>query len=161
MGITITMTADFSRPEATRTSPAAAEQTSSLDLQVIRKLAESVDSPAIAVAFLSDYFALLPRRMERILAGLQEKNKNHAIEAITGLRTSSAMTGAAKAEASCQTMEAMVRKGSFVAARVEARNLSAIVAEMLECAPFLVERAEAITGCVRDNGTRKTETLAG
>lgn len=122
-----------------------------LDPQPIRSLANDV-GPAIAGAFLGGYLTMLPGRLQRILAGLQDEDADKTLDAILSLKITSAMNGALDVEACCVTLEILVRKGCFELARPEAWQLQALVAVLITNTPALLQQAAADMGLSATDG---------
>jgi hypothetical protein len=116
-----------------------------LDFGPIHILASDV-GPALALEFLDGYLAMLPGRLQRILAGLRDEDAEKAMDAILSLKISSAMNGALKVEASCATLAVLVRQGCFERARPEAVQLYVLVAVLMINAPVLLYQAARIMG---------------
>lgn len=112
-----------------------------LDLSVVSDLADQLDCPALALAFLRDFLALLPGRMERIRASLIEQDPEKALDAVISLKTTAAMTGAHHIMACCRTVEQLIRANRFVQAEVAAGELDQLISGTVTAARGLLEAA--------------------
>jgi hypothetical protein len=109
--------------------------------------------PAIALEFLGSYLDLLPARLERIIGGLQDQNRETSLDAILSLKITSVMNGALDAAATCTTLEVLVGRGRFEQARVEARKLTAAVTTLINNTPALLQQAAAHIGLSPTDGS--------
>jgi hypothetical protein len=112
-----------------------------LELQRIRDLADELESTGYALKFLSDYFCMLPGRLERILGGLRESDAEAASDAILSLKITSSMSGALDTESCCRALEQMVRAGRFDLAIETSQCLKAYVSALVDATPSLLREA--------------------
>ena len=70
------------------------------DDEAFARLADDLDSPDLAVDFLTSFTALLDTRIRRIEQSLRDRNREELITALLSLRSSSAMVGACQLHAS-------------------------------------------------------------
>jgi hypothetical protein len=118
--------------------------TPGFELHRIRKLAEDLDSPDPALKFLADFFSMLPRRVDRILHGLQEQDTEIPMDALTSLRVTSAMTGARMTEAWCHAIEEHVRRNRFDKAIEATAVLHAGVTDLIAAGPDVLREAHSM-----------------
>lgn len=116
------------------------DRPTTLDPLAMRRLAEDT-GPDVALRFLGDYLGMLPGRLDRILQALTEKDAKASLDALISLRTTSCMSGALDAAASCRELESLVRNGSFGRARMAALRLSPDVADLYCATPALLKQA--------------------
>jgi HPt (histidine-containing phosphotransfer) domain-containing protein len=115
-----------------------------LDLNIVSDLADQLECPALALAFLRDFLALLPGRMERIRASLIEQDPEKALEAVLSLKTTAAMTGTHRIEACCRTVEQLIRANRFVQAEFAARELDQLVSGTVTASQSLLGGAHTL-----------------
>jgi hypothetical protein len=109
----------------------------------ILRLAEDIGNSALALNFLRDFLSMLPGRIMRILDTLDERDAKAALDATLSLKITSAMTGAAEAEACCRHIEALIRCGRFEEASETAELLRGIVAALMADGPRLLLEAQS------------------
>lgn len=97
------------------------------DPRVIVTLADNLGNKGLAFRFLSDYFDLLPRRMQRIIHALHDDDPEAAMDAILSLKIASAMVGAHDAEVRSRALQSLVAIGRLESACQEANALGAAV----------------------------------
>ncbi|MFF1252659.1 Hpt domain-containing protein [Pseudarthrobacter sp. NPDC058329] len=114
------------------------ERPALFDPNVIRSLADELNSPDIALRFLGEYLRMLPERLKSILTALDDRDTAASLDALLSLKITSSMTGALRAEACCRTLHALVREKNVEQARVEAGVLTATVAHLHAAAPTLL-----------------------
>ena len=123
---------------------------SHLDPQVLEQLAHDLGDTAFAVRFVTTYQAMLPGRVQRVLAALgpedHEVDQVDLMDALLSLRTSAQAVGASALAALAGEIEEHVRLTDAPAARCVVRRL-----------PELAEH----TGRALDRLRACAETLAG
>jgi HPt (histidine-containing phosphotransfer) domain-containing protein len=112
-----------------------------LDPASIRRLAEDLENPNIALIFLGEFLFMLPGRMQRILETLADRDAKAALDAILSLKTTSSMAGAVKAEFCCWRIESLIRCGRFEEASESAQLLQRIVTALVAAGPDLLLEA--------------------
>jgi hypothetical protein len=80
------------------------------------RLAEDVESDAVAISYAAMFLRLLPERVGRILAAVREQDIPAALDAVLSLRVRAHMVGGLAMERDCRTLEANLRSGDFAAA---------------------------------------------
>jgi hypothetical protein len=96
----------------------------------LRTLAADLGGPGDALKFLDTYLGMLPRRLERIVHGILDRDGEAAADAILSLKVTSFMTGALNTEACCRELEQLVHEGEYDLALVSSGRLSAEVAAL-------------------------------
>ncbi|WP_066293737.1 Hpt domain-containing protein [Arthrobacter sp. B6] len=114
-----------------------------LEPATIRRLAEDIESPTMALNFLRDFLSMLPGRITRILNTLAEPDAKGAMDATLSLRIASAMTGALDVETCCRGIESLIRSGQFEEASETAQHLRGIVTALMAAGPDLLREAQA------------------
>lgn len=105
--------------------------------QIIENLGRDVDSPRIALRFLTDFLTMLPQRFTRIQSAVAAQDREDAMDAVLSLKITAAMTGAAETEAGCLALQASIRNEDFALAQVQTQQLGDIVARLNHAAqPF-------------------------
>jgi HPt (histidine-containing phosphotransfer) domain-containing protein len=127
-----------------------------LDPASIRRLAEDLENPTIALTFLGEFLFMLPGRMQRILETLADRDAKGALDAILSLKTTSYMAGAVKAAYCCWRIESLIRYHRFEEASETAQLLQKIVAALIAAGPDLLldarsDLAAAEAGCQPDH----------
>lgn len=117
-----------------------------LNPQKIQKLARDLNSPQIAVRFLSDFLAMLPQRLERIQTAISAQDDEDAMDAVLSLSITAAMTGAADTEACCLALQASIRNLDFTLARSQATTLAGLVEHLRRSTPALLAHARHTLG---------------
>lgn len=117
-----------------------------LNPQKIQDLSRDLNSPQIAVRFLSDFLGLLPQRLERIQAAVSAHDYEDAMDAVLSLTITAAMTGAADTEACCIALQGSIRNLDFGLARSQTATLAEIVTTLHDAAPALLARARRELG---------------
>lgn len=117
-----------------------------LELQRICTLAEELDSPAVAIRFLSDFLDMLPGRISRILRSLQDQDRDESLDAVLSLKITSSMAGALDTEQQCRVIEANIRNGDPGAAAGAGRDLAASVDALLLSRKDLLADARLAVG---------------
>ncbi|WP_461186766.1 hypothetical protein [Arthrobacter sp. Z4-13] len=112
----------------------------------LRDLADQIDSRAETLKFLELYLEMLPDRLERILRGIVDCDREASHDAVLSLKVASAMSGAVSAEACCLILEPLVRSSQFGPALASARHLSAEVHALYETAPTILLEAHRDLG---------------
>lgn len=75
-----------------------------LDAQHLEKLAEE-SSWEVAESFITEYTALLPRRVDRIVRTVTVRDRNIAMDALLSLKTTSWLAGALRMNQLCRELE--------------------------------------------------------
>lgn len=88
-----------------------------VDPEVLRDLADKLESPAIASRFAADYVDMWELRLSRLAAALQRSDFPAAIDAVLSLRVASVMVGAGRLAGLAQQVENAVNRGDFAAGR--------------------------------------------
>lgn len=115
-----------------------------VDPQIIQDLGRELNSPQLALRFLTDFLALLPLRFTRIQSAVAAQDREDAMDAVLSLKITAAMTGAAETEARCVALQASIKNEDFAVAQVQTRQLGDVVARLSQASqPF--SRAN---GCV-------------
>lgn len=117
------------------------EGSGALDLNAVTILADQLNSPAAALTFLHEFLAMLPGRMERILQTLADQDPVKARDAVISLRVTAAMTGAYGIEASCRSIELLIRHHRFPQAGTAAVHLRGLVSALAAAGPGLLNAA--------------------
>lgn len=105
--------------------------------QVIQDLGRELNSPHLALRFLTDFLAMLPQRFTRIQCAVAAQDREDAMDAVLSLKITAAMTGASETEAGCLALQASVKNEDFAVAQVLTRQLGDIVARLNQAAqPF-------------------------
>ncbi|GGH91122.1 Hpt domain-containing protein [Arthrobacter liuii] len=108
-----------------------------VDPQIIQDLGRELNSPQLALRFLTDFLAMLPPRFTRIQTAVAAQDREDAMDAVLSLKITAAMTGASEIEASCLALQASIKNEDFAVAQVQTRQLGDIVARLNQAArPF-------------------------
>lgn len=81
------------------------------------RLAEDVESDAIAISYAATFLRMLPERVGRILSAVREENLPDALDAVLSLKVRAHMVGALAMERDCRLLEESLRTGDGDAAR--------------------------------------------
>jgi len=117
-----------------------------LDLQKIHDLGRDLNSPHVAVRFLSNFLGMLPQRLARIQSAVAAYDDETAMDALLSLTITAAMTGAAETESCCLALQDSVRKRDFALARGQVVALAEVVARLQSVAPLLLAQAARALG---------------
>ena len=109
------------------------------DPQVIHTLARNLGNNALALRFLSDYLALLPRRKIRIIDAIRDDDPETAMDAILSLKIASSMVGAHDAEDRSLVLQSLVAKGHLEQSRPEATALGAAIDALVIEGPGILD----------------------
>lgn len=80
------------------------------------RLAEDVESDAVAISYAAMFLRLLPERVGRILSAVRELDIPAALDAALSLRVRAHMVGGLAMERDCRTLEEDLLSGDFAAA---------------------------------------------
>ena len=80
------------------------------------RLAEDVESDAVAISYAAMFLRLLPERVGRILSAVRELDIPAALDAALSLRVRAHMVGGLAMERDCRTLEENLLSGDFTAA---------------------------------------------
>lgn len=125
-----------------------------LNPQKIQDLGRDLNSPHIAVRFLSDFLGMLPQRLERIQTAVFAHDDETAMDAVLSLSITAAMTGAVDTEACCLALQGSIRNLDFSLARSQTATLAEVVAKLQDAAPALLARARRELGLDGDVAPR-------
>lgn len=103
-----------------------------VDPEVLRDLADKLESPAIASRFAADYVDLWGLRLSRLAAALARNDFPAAVDAVISLRVASVMVGAGRLAGLAQQVENAVNRGDFTAGRELMAEVSVCGAETVE-----------------------------
>jgi hypothetical protein len=109
------------------------------DPQAIHTLARNLGNNALALRFLSDYLALLPRRKIRIIDAIRDDDPETAMDAILSLKIASSMVGAHDAEDRSLVLQSLVAKGHLEQSRPEAMALGAAIDALVIEGPGILD----------------------
>jgi HPt (histidine-containing phosphotransfer) domain-containing protein len=117
---------------------------SALDTASLERLARDVSSWPFVITFAQKYQRLLPERVRRVVAAITEGDLDQALDAALSLRVSSAFVGALELVELSHRLEALLRTGDLVAARLRLGPIPE-AAQRAECAltTYLSSLAEA------------------
>jgi HPt (histidine-containing phosphotransfer) domain-containing protein len=105
-----------------------AEPPAVFDAGAVRRLAGDVEDAAFATAFVATYRRLLPERVRRIAAALEDGDPEAAMDATLSLKVSSATVGAEELFGLARIVEAQLRRSGTAAATSKAAELPAAAA---------------------------------
>ena len=123
-----------------------------LNTQKIQDLSRDLNSPDIAVRFLSDFLAMLPERLERIQAAVAACDDETAMDAVLSLTITAAMTGAVDTGACCHALQSSIRNVDFTLAHSQVATLADIVTTLQDAAPALLAQASNTLALDEDVG---------
>lgn len=103
-----------------------------VDPEVLRDLADKLESQGIASRFASDYVDMWELRLSRLAAALQRNDFPAAVDAVISLRVASVMVGAARLAGLAQQVEDAVNRGDFTAGRELLATVEACGVETVE-----------------------------
>lgn len=112
----------------------------------IRTLAQNLGSAADAYQFLTDYFDLLPVRVQRLQAAIEDENAEAAMDAVLSLKITSAMAGAVDLESRCTATQSCIGGLRFETARAETQKLGTTAATLATQAATIKATAKADVG---------------
>ena len=92
------------------------------------RLAEDVESDAVAISYAAMFLRLLPERVGRILSAVRELDIPAALDAALSLRVRAHMVGGLAMERDCRALEENLRSGDFNAA---ARSVADVAKDCL------------------------------
>lgn len=121
-----------------------------LNPQKIQTLGQDLDSPHIAVRFLSDFLDMLPKRLQSIRAAVAEQDDKSAMDAVLSLTITASMTGAVDTEACCLRLQSAVRNQDFGIAHDQVEMLAELVERLHRAAPMLLANARDALGLGED-----------
>jgi histidine phosphotransfer protein HptB len=104
----------------------------------VRELADQLDSRAGTLKFMETYLQMLPDRLEKIMRGIVDCDREASHDAVLSLMVASAMSGAISVEACCLVLEPLIRSSQFGPALANARRLSVEVHALYETAPAIL-----------------------
>lgn len=84
-----------------------------LDLDRLQDLAEELGSPDPALRFLTKYLSMLPERVKRISAAVEQGDSAETTISVLSLKVASSMAGAAETQAQCQAIETLIKEDLF------------------------------------------------
>jgi hypothetical protein len=80
------------------------------------RLAEDVESDAVAISYGAMFVRTLPERVGRILSTVREEDIPGALDAVLSLKVRAHMVGGLAMERDCRALEENLRSGDFEAA---------------------------------------------
>lgn len=80
------------------------------------RLAEDVESDAVAISYAAMFLRMLPGRVGSILSTVREEDIPAALDAALSLKVRAHMVGGMAMERDCRTLEGNLRSGDFEAA---------------------------------------------
>ncbi|WP_104138112.1 hypothetical protein [Arthrobacter sp. ZGTC131] len=81
------------------------------------RLAEDVESDAVAISYAATFLRMLPERVGRILSTVREGDLPGALDAVLSLKVRAHMVGGLAMEQDCRVLEENLRQGDSDAAR--------------------------------------------
>ena len=100
------------------------------------RLAEDVESDAVAISYAAMFLRLLPERVGLILSAVRELDIPAALDAALSLRVRAHMVGGLAMERDCRTLEENLLSGDFTAA---ARSAGEVAKDCLPLTRVLEE----------------------
>lgn len=110
----------------------------------IRDLADQLESRADTLKFLETYLQMLPGRLQRILNGIHDADKEATHDAVLSLKVASSMTGALEIESTCVRLQSDVEAARFDQTRIQAQALSRSVSRLHGAAPAVLQQTQAM-----------------
>ena len=77
------------------------------------RLAEDVESDAIAISYAATFLRMLPERVGRILSTVRDEDIPAAIDAVLSLKVRAHMVGGLAMERDCRALEEHLRNGDY------------------------------------------------
>ncbi|MEN8582819.1 hypothetical protein B1A87_001090 [Arthrobacter sp. KBS0703] len=112
------------------------------------RLAEDVESDAIAVTYATMFVQMLPERVGRILSTVRQEDLPAALDAVLSLKVRAHMAGGLAMERDCRILEENLRKGEAAAAAQSAREVAS------DCLPLTRELEQFIRGWQDQGGSK-------
>ncbi|RAM37302.1 Hpt domain-containing protein [Arthrobacter globiformis] len=112
-----------------------------LDMSWVRSLTAELGTAEPALRFLAEYLEMLPARIARIQATMDDRDAEACEDAVLSLRVTSSMAGAVDVEAECLAIESSIREGDFHSAQEAAAGMHATVQQLREAGPGLLAHA--------------------
>lgn len=104
------------------------------------RLAEDVESDAVAISYAAVFLRMLPEKVGRILSAVRELDIPAALDAALSLRVRAHMVGGLAMERDCRTLEENLRSGDFNAAARSAGEVAK------DCLPLTRELEKFLRG---------------